>query len=276
MLFFRNVGLLENGRYACQFAGCKKSFAFNGKHRIAHEATHGLHQSIAPIKGTTIPPTRDVRNYQLAILEYGLLYLNFCDAISEGDGMRIIQCWKFFLMFLKVDGPSSRKYSLEALHLLSQIYAILPPRDAHRLVWNRFVKAKYGMGGNIPLDLALEHYNRLLKKIVKKMGANASNHKAVNRFCKCITVTKQVIDNFHHECNVLRQSGKHVQKKYSSDLNKIVAELLENNAFKFTKDRSYKHFKNCSSSLLEKFDLHSMFKWLNVHKKSVYQNKTAR
>ena len=59
--------------------------------------------------------------------------------------------------------------------------------------------------------------------------------KLVNRFCKCITVTKEVIDNFHHECNVLRQSGKHVQKKYSSDLNKIVAELLQNNAFKFYK-----------------------------------------
>lgn len=122
VIFFRNVGLLENDRYTCRFAGCKKSFAFNGKHRIAHEATHGLHQSIAPIKSTTIPPTRDdVRNYQLAMLEYGLLYLNFCDAISEGDGMRIIQCWKFFLMFLKVDGPSSRKYSLEALYLLSQV-----------------------------------------------------------------------------------------------------------------------------------------------------------
>ena len=112
------------------------------------------------------------------MLEYGLLYLNFCDAISEGDGMCIIQCWKFFLMFLKVGGPSSRKYSLEALYLLSQIYAILPPRDAHRLVWNRFVKAKYGMGGNIPLDLALELYNRVIKEVVKKMGANASNHKA--------------------------------------------------------------------------------------------------
>ena len=33
----------------------------------------------------------DVRNYQLALLEYGMLYLNFCDAISEGDGLRILR-----------------------------------------------------------------------------------------------------------------------------------------------------------------------------------------
>ena len=96
---FRNISLLKNGRYACQFAGCKMSFVFTGKHSIPHEATHDLHQSIASIKGTTIPPIKDdARNYQLAMLEYGLLYLTFCDAISEGDrGIRIILCCKFLL-----------------------------------------------------------------------------------------------------------------------------------------------------------------------------------
>ena len=64
----------------------------------------------------------------------------------------------------------SRKYALEGLHLLLQFHTILSPRDAHRLIWNRSVKAKHGMGGNIPLDLALEHYNRVLKEVIKKMG----------------------------------------------------------------------------------------------------------
>ena len=101
----------------------------------------------------------DIRNYQLALLEYGMLFLNFSDAISEADGQRVLRCWKFFLMFLKMDGAQSRNYALEGLHLLSQVYTILSPRDAHRLIWNRSVKVKHGMGGNIPLDLALEHYN---------------------------------------------------------------------------------------------------------------------
>ena len=54
-----------------------------------------------------------------------------------------------------MDGAQSRKYALDGLHLLSQFYTILSPRDAHRLIWNRSVKAKHGMDGNIPLDLAL-------------------------------------------------------------------------------------------------------------------------
>ena len=69
------------------------------------------------------------------------------------------------------------------------------------------------------------------------MGPNASNTKAVNRFCKSISVTKQLIDNFDHDCAVLKQSGKHVQKKCTSDMKKIVSELVTNNVFKSTESR---------------------------------------
>lgn len=45
----------------------------------------------------------DMFDYQCAVLEYGMLILNFRDAISEGDGERIIRCWKFFLLYMKND-----------------------------------------------------------------------------------------------------------------------------------------------------------------------------
>jgi hypothetical protein len=270
-----NEGRLPDGRFGCRFPGCKKSFANNGKRRFLHEKTHGLHPNVKrPTHSITVKD--DVLNYQLALLEYGMLYLNFCDAVSEGDGLRILRCWKFFLMFLKADGARSRKYAVEGLHLLSQYYAILSPRDAHRLIWNRFIKAKHGLGGNIPLDLALEHYNRVLKEVIKKMGPNASNQKAVNRFCKCISVTKELIDNFDHDCAVLKQSGKHIQKKCTIDLKKIVNELLAHNVFTCTEGRVYKYFNGCSPSILQRFSLHDAFKWINEHKKNIILKKTAR
>lgn len=270
-----DAGVLSDGRFGCRFPGCKKSFAFDGKRRVAHEKTHGLHA--CSTTSTATPAAKDdVRNYQLALLEYGMLFLNFSDAISEGDGLRILRCWKFFLMFLKVDGASSRKYALEGLHLISQVYAILSPRDAHRLIWNRFVKSKYGMGGNIPLDLALEHYNRVLKEVIKKMGPNASNETAITRFCKCISVNKQLMDNFDQDCKVLKQSGLHVQSKSLGDFGKIVQELVDGNAFKCLVGRSYKYFNNCTPSILSSFDLHGMFTWINTHKRNIYLNKTAR
>ena len=123
-----------------------------------------------------------------------------------------------------MDGAQSRKYALKGLLLLLQFYTILSPRDAHRLIWNRSVKAKHGMGGNIPLDLALEHYNRVLKEVIKNMGPNPSNKTAISRFCKSISINKQLMDNFDLDCKVLKQSGLHIQKKCLGDLNKIVNE----------------------------------------------------
>ena len=54
-----------------------------------------------------------------------MLVLNFWDAIAEGNGERILRCWKFFLMYLKHQEGSATKYSLEALYLIFQAYALL-------------------------------------------------------------------------------------------------------------------------------------------------------
>ena len=45
--------------------------------------------------------------------------------------------------------------------------ALLSPQSAHRLMWNRFIKNKQGVGGNIALDLHLECYNKSVKKQLK-------------------------------------------------------------------------------------------------------------
>lgn len=270
----------SDGRFPCRYSGCPKSFVHNGKRRIDHEKTHGLHmdklQSTIQDTSSVSMNRDDMFCYQLALLEYGMLFANFCDAVSEGDGQRIIRCWKFFLLFLKNDGQRSSKYALEGLTIMCQIHVLLSPRDAHRLIWNRSIKTRYGLGGNIPLDLALEHYNRVLKEVIKKMGPNASDEKAVNRFCKCITVTKQLMDNFDQDCQLRKKSGHHVKTRAISDLNKVVQELTKCDALTEHSSRKYKRFANIAPSVLDNFDLKSMFKWLDEHKKSIYLHKTSR
>ena len=67
--------------------------------------------------------------YQEALFEYGMLVVNFWDAVAEGDGERILRCWKFFLMYLKHQGGSATKYSLEVLYRMFQVYALLRTAD---------------------------------------------------------------------------------------------------------------------------------------------------
>ena len=38
----------------------------------------------------------NILSYACEVLTLGLLYLQFVDGIREGDGSRILKCWKYF------------------------------------------------------------------------------------------------------------------------------------------------------------------------------------
>lgn len=136
----------DDGRFICNFPGCGKTFKVNGKRLRDHESTHSppistsdSQQSLFSREGVSavpVPEKDDMFNYQSSLQEYGMLILNFFDAIREGDGKRIFRCWKFQLPYLRNDGGST-KYALEALGMMFQIYGLLSPKHSHELIWNR-------------------------------------------------------------------------------------------------------------------------------------------
>ena len=139
-----NQELTTDGRFPCRSPGCNKSFKYDGKRRRDHELTHDpppvipekpVLSSNYPKKGSLsdLNDHDDIFNYNCSLLAQGLLFLNFLDSTSEGDGDRSIRCWKFFLLHFKED-KSATKYALEALYLLLQVYSLLPPAEAHSLV----------------------------------------------------------------------------------------------------------------------------------------------
>ncbi len=140
----------QDGHFKCRLSTCNNTFKHDGKIRREHEKLHGFHQIQNCSDEEEKKKRDDVKSYQCSLLEYGMLQINFHDAISEGDGARVLRCWKFMLPYLRKDGASSRKYALKGLYLLFQVNALLKPKDAYSLMWNRFHKSKLGLGGNIP------------------------------------------------------------------------------------------------------------------------------
>ena len=70
-----------NGRFKCRFPGCNKTFPSDGKWRYTHEQSHNPPVSTEeqPLlteihEGVIVD---DVYNYQKALLEYGMVVLNF-------------------------------------------------------------------------------------------------------------------------------------------------------------------------------------------------------
>ena len=79
-----------------------------------------------------------------------MFYLYFRDAIKEGDGKRVLRCWRYMLpMFYST---VRKNYAKAALLFLSH-QVLLPGRVANQMLWSRFVNAQGVSGGNIPADL---------------------------------------------------------------------------------------------------------------------------
>ncbi|KXJ19523.1 hypothetical protein AC249_AIPGENE18307 [Exaiptasia diaphana] len=216
----RNEEQTDEGRFICRFPGCGKTFAHDGKWRANHEATHNMPETQTPeipssrkIPKVESGDTDDMFNYQCSFLEYAMIIYNFFDSIKEGDGKRVVRCWKFQLPYLRND-PGSTKYALEALTLIFQTNALLSHKDVHNFVWNRFSSNRNGYGNNIPLDLNMEFMNRLLKEVVRKLGPNAKNPKTIDRYCRAVDVNKVVLNNFDQEISLASISKLQHSKTY--------------------------------------------------------------
>ena len=73
-----------------------------------------------------------VFEYAREVLTLSMLYAVFQDVICEGDGMRVLSCWKFFLLIFK--SAKRKNYAIEALNLLLQYHLRLPDRLAQQLI----------------------------------------------------------------------------------------------------------------------------------------------
>ena len=135
--------------------------------QFPHSISNVFHRQHASETIWTAAPD-GIFNYASAVLNDGLLLLEFKDAIHEGDGPRIVRCWKVLLMYFHY--AKHKNYRLEAFHLLADVGAAASERIAHQLTWCRTINTCGGKGQNIPLDLHMEHLNRVVKDHVSNLG----------------------------------------------------------------------------------------------------------
>ena len=92
-------------------------------------------------KRSTMSSENGVYDYSRHLLTIGCLYLEYKDAIKEGDGMHVLQCWKYLLPIFQNSGR--KNYTIEAFKLLYQYYYGLPPRHVQQLLLSRFINKEF-------------------------------------------------------------------------------------------------------------------------------------
>lgn len=203
-------------------------------------------------------------NYASAVLNDGLLMMEFRDAVHEGDGERILRCWKFMLPYFYATGHT--KYTLEAFHLLAHVHAAASPRLAHQIMWSRTVNTRGRQGLNIPIDLHMEHLNRCLKDSIIGLGANITENVVVQS-SKSLKGIVDVCSNFDHISGVTPESIHHTKKGSQADRDLVLAELtLKSRVFDYIPGRQHHStsFSALSANIAQAIDAGSLFEWFRT------------
>lgn len=229
-------------------------------------------------KGKTGPDSKpenklrdDRYNYSTLRMSMGMLLRNFDNAVKEGDGERILRCWKFALLIYRAKNHT--KYALAALQLQACIQALLSPRESNCLMWNRTVSNRGGPGCNIPMDIRLEHLNNLTKEILKHLGVNLTEN-AAKHCSKAVGHVDNLISAVDKELHSERPSGHHKVRGRENDFKQLIHEFhRRGRVFDFDPhtDREYSAFGNFQKSLIEGLILTSLSKWITHHKKELHK-----
>ena len=197
--------------------------------------------------------------YAVEVLSLGLFYLTFKDTIKDGSGLQVLRCWKYFIPIFRASNRTN--YSIEAFTTLYQYYFTLSPRQAHQLIWSRFVNTCGQAGHNIECDLHMEHLNRLCKNSIKSMGANKTE-KAIHRAARAIGKTSAVVDNFNRISKLSPTSNKHSSPNISKDRDLIIKELVNNKVFKVIDGRQHESFKNIRNGIMTEGNERQLKEWI--------------
>ena len=99
---------------------CGKRY-FYEKARDNHEKKEHPESSMASeselenSSASSTPPREDyICNYACVRLSFGMLIRNFNDVVREGDGVRILRCWKFLVLIYEAN--KHHKYACPASH----------------------------------------------------------------------------------------------------------------------------------------------------------------
>ena len=207
-------------------------------------------------------------NYARILCHYGSLVMEFKDAWAEGDGERVIRCWKLFMPHFQTAGRT--KYSLAALNIQFQTNATLSPNGAHQVMWHRFVNSKGGMGNNIPCDLYNEHINKLVKHIVQNMGPNLTET-SLQRAARSVSTLHCICTAFDKQSGVSLGTVAHSTRPDTQDVIKVVSTILSNQLLVPTPGRKHSAFPKLHLDPLHNWNILKTQSWIEKMKKDYYK-----
>ncbi|KXJ14156.1 hypothetical protein AC249_AIPGENE19271 [Exaiptasia diaphana] len=203
-----------------------------------------------------------IYNYGCLHIALGLLLRDVEDAVKEVDGQRLVRVWKFLTYIFRLKGHS--KYALAGLRLIASIEGLLTPKQAHKLIWNRFAGTKQGKGKRISRDLRVEQLNKIAKEEIRALGFPNINDESVVKATRITAPLEKMIKQSKCDLGIKSKSGHHCNKQSSKDFfGDLRASLFERKSLKIPTwmiihclprlpERTISRFVSCKAPKMDK------------------------
>ena len=201
-------------------------------------------------------------NYHSAKLTFGLILMEFNDAVREGDGDRLFDLYKIALLLYKAN--NNYKYAYVVLLHLVKCICFLSEKQTYSAKWNIFFNGNSKQGGNIPLDLRKEQQNRILKSMWRGLGPNLDEANA-ERVAGTLEAVESIYESIDKECGINITSHRTFSKDKEAVL-QITKDLISQAAFNKTDGRKgHPSFPMFERSLFHQLDYRDLHKWIKEH-----------
>lgn len=248
---------------------CGKRYVRQGYLQRHEQKEHGHVDEAAKSTGPTIEQDH-IYNYTRQMLVLLLMRLSHNNAISLGDGGRVIHIYKFFYLFFKIS--KCPKYVFATLELIAQINYLLSPRLSYSLMWNRFVNHKGYLESNHPMNLDVEHDNKAFKTDIHSFRGDITD-RTISRVSQSIEVSNAILECYDKSTHVRKPSGKHPKISNEDDVKILIEEFQQAEVYKCIPGRSHRSFPNMKANLLDELNIGKFQLWVkNSMKKLCEKN----
>ena len=188
----------------------------------------------------------DLYHYSSQFLQWYIHWLEFEDAIKEGDIVRCNICIKMMIPFFYGYNTLS-KYAVECIDYILKTELLLPAAHAIRCRLGSFCNPTGMPGDNKPADMQQENNILVLKDVIKGLGANKSE-KAMVRASLAAPVADGMVQQYMRILGMHQKSGRRTKKSDDTDVLAVLELINASEPLEHTPGRRMVHYRGIKPS----------------------------
>ena len=207
-------------------------------------------------------------NYKNAEFFLDAIFSLNCMFEKYGDGLGCYIINKILLPI--IHGLRHSNYSCSIHRMITRVLCEATPKEALKLIWERFSNKQGKPGNNVPRDRRMEYRIGTAKKLISNLGPNFTQE-SVQQVNRTLDVKEELFLKTRVSHGVNIRSGRHNARSDAQDYDMLFSHLNETRAHMKVEGRKFGDYKFDENLMDDKrFNKVEFYRWI------VDKNKEAK